>query len=91
MTAPAPSRVQLGRLRASAAKRALAATSAIAFLAAAGLARASHPGHATSPVGASGAATTSDDVYEDDGFSLGSADSFGSAGAATPQIQSSVS
>jgi hypothetical protein len=58
-------RIEDGRRRAHAAKRALAAASVAAFVALLGLARETHPGHASKAASSSAqAATESDDLFQ---------------------------
>jgi hypothetical protein len=62
-----PSRIGKARRRAAGVKQAAVALAAAGFLAVALLARASHPGHASS---ASGGSSSSVRTENDDGFSL---------------------
>jgi hypothetical protein len=82
------SRIEQARLRASGAKWALVAGAAASFVAAAGLARVSHPGEHASPSTASSASISdeeSDDNFEFDGGTISS-----SSGAG-PNVQTNVS
>ena len=88
MTQPSSSRLDAARRRALATKRAVAVASAAAFAVALVLARASHPGHAASQAGSTGAATA---TRTDDGsFAFGSGAIAPSSGS-TPEVQSSGS
>lgn len=87
------SRIAVARRRAARAKQRLGVAAAATFLAAFGLAWASHPGAASSSAGATDTATNDESSSQtDDEF--GGFDSLGSvapSGGATPQVQSHVS
>ena len=83
------SRVEQGKGRARHAKEALALGAAVAFAAALGLARASHPG--TAPASGTTSSSSSITSEQDDGsFAFGDGSIQPSSGFA-PQVQSGVS
>jgi|GEM_PF-2465622 hypothetical protein len=88
---PESSRVDAGRQRASAAKRAVALTAAGGFLVVFGLARHAHPGTAATPP--SGSTLSSGISSDRQGFSLGggSIGPSSSGGSAAPPVRSSSS
>lgn len=91
MSEGAPSRIEEARQRASVAKQAAAALAAAGFLAAALLARASHPGTPSSSAGSgTGSQPTVRSTEENDDLGLSSG-SIGSSSGSTPQAQTSVS
>jgi len=86
-----PSRIQAARNRASALKRVLAAVAAIAFVGAGVLARATHPGQATTrtrstsgTASAQAQSSESDDQSQSGGFAIAPSTS-------QPQVQTGVS
>ena len=87
------SRIADARRRASGAKQRLGVAAAATFVAAFGLAWASHPGASASSAAVTDTAANDDSFFEaDDEF--GAFDSFGSlaqSGGATPQVQTHVS
>ena len=90
MNEKAGSRIEAARRRTASAKRSIGAAAAASFLAAIGLAWASHPGGASSSGTSVG--FESDDAVpaSDDDFDFGSG-SLAPSGNAVPQVQSSVS
>lgn len=88
---PESSRVDAGRRRASAAKRAVALTAVGGFVAVLGLARQAHPGAAAThrPYDTSSSGLPSSD--QEQGSSLGGGWLAPSSGAAAPPVQTSTS
>lgn len=91
MSELASSRIEDGRRRAASVKKSIGAAAVAAFLAAVGLAWASHSGTASSSGATRGFGTGDDsDPAFDDGFDFGRG-SFAPSGTAVPQVQSGVS
>jgi hypothetical protein len=84
----ASSRIEQARLRASGAKWALVGTAAASFVAAAALARVSHPGEPASTTAVSSASTSEDE--SDDDFTFG-AGTISPSASAPPHVQTNVS
>ena len=85
------SRIESGRRRAELAKRAIALSTGAGFVVAFLMARATHPGQASTPARDGASETSSGELSSDESFELDDGGSLQPALGAAPQVQTHVS